>query len=99
MNNETLHFAQANPWSQDHLSLIFDKRVPAFVDNGPRDNGLGPWERRLHNYFQSEGQQLADALLAHLPGGLIDGLLVALLTNKATRLCVPVVGPKEGGAA
>ena len=94
MTNETLHFPRAEPWSQDHLSLIFDKRLPHMTG----DTGTAPlphWEGRMHSYYECEGEQLAQALLAHLPGGLIDGLVAALLKHKASLLAVAYIDPAD----
>lgn len=97
MTNETVHFAQAEPWSQDHLSLIFDKRLPSFImRSDSSQTPLHQWEGRAHSYYRAEGEQLAHALLAHLPGGLIDGLLLALFAHKASLFSVPFLDPAEG---
>ncbi len=97
MRNETLHFAQAEPWSQEHLSLIFDKRLPSFMNSGSAQAPIHRWEDRVQSYYRSEGEQLAQALLAHLPGGLIDGLLVALLTRKASLFSVAFADQAHDG--
>lgn len=39
--------------------------------------------------FEARGKLLANALLDHLPGGLIDALLCQLLKHKASLLVVP----------
>jgi len=38
--------------------------------------------------WQQEGQELSDALFDHLPGGLIDGLLAAMLKRRASLFVV-----------
>ena len=88
---ETLHFPRVEPWTQEHLTLIFDKRLPDHVAKGTLAD-----ERHVRDYYESEGREIANALLRHLPGGLIDGLLVALLDHKRSLFRVPHV--QEGGA-
>lgn len=82
MRKETLHFARGEPWSEHSLRLVFDKRLPAFLDGPPSRKTLEPWDKRVQTYYRSEGQLLAAPLLEHLPRGLVDGLLVALLQER-----------------
>ena len=101
--NETLHFPKAEPfgrgeWISDHLTLIFDKRLPEFIAGG-HDPNVSPAvaERSRLDYYQGQGRDLANALLRHLPGGVVDGLIVALLDHKRSQFCVPMLRPDEGG--
>lgn len=57
------------------LTLVFDQPLP--------DDITGPdWERRRLELYTTEGKALADALREHLPGGLFDALMVAMLEHK-----------------
>ena len=44
---------------------------------------------RTKQVFAAEGKRLSDALRAHLPGGVYDALLGAMLHEKATVFHVP----------
>jgi hypothetical protein len=75
---------------------IGDKHVPRLtitaVDEMPDHATLA--SARID--YQHEGQQIADALLDHLPGGVIDQLLARMLERRASLLritpCVTDVG-------
>lgn len=45
--------------------------------------------RQLH---QRQGLELADAILASLPGGTVDALLVELMRRRASLFSVPLGG-------
>ena len=44
----------------------------------------------IRQLFATEAETLADALLASLPGGTIDALLVELMRRKASLFAVPL---------
>jgi hypothetical protein len=81
---------------------IGDQHVPKLtivaVDEMPEHATLG--SARLD--YIHEGQTIADALLDHLSGGVIDQLLARLLERKASLLrvtaCVPDTIPRRESA-
>jgi hypothetical protein len=61
----------------ESLSLVFDVEMP--------DPPLGGDNYAIYReILKSEGEAICEALYAHLPGGVIDQLLVALLIRKAS---------------
>jgi hypothetical protein len=99
--NETLHFPKAEPFLNHtpagDLTLLFDQRLPDFtmVVDGNVSPAIA--EKSRLDYYKDHGREIANALLRHLPGGLVDGLLVALLDHKRSQFCVPMLSPDEGG--
>ena len=60
------------------------------VDEVLDRRGVHPRDyERIKQVFAEEGQRLSDALRAHLPGGVYDALLGAMLHEKATVFHVP----------
>jgi len=51
------------------------------------------WIELCHEFYAREGAAIGDLLIANLPGGTLDQLLVRLLENKASLLRVPIHGP------
>jgi len=49
---------------------------------------------RAHRIYEEQATRIGEALLAHLPGGTIDALLVVLLKHKASIFVVPYGGAR-----
>lgn len=47
--------------------------------------------------YEAEGRKLEEALLHHLPGGVYDRLLAAMLRRKASHFVVPIEKPASNG--
>ena len=47
--------------------------------------------------YEAEGRKLEEALLHHLPGGVYDRLLAAMLRRKASYFVVPLEKPPIDG--
>jgi len=100
--NETVHFPRAEPFVDSSppgsLTIVIDGQLPDFIRGG-HDPNVSPAiaERSRLDYYLGQGRELANALLRHLPGGLVDGLTVALLDHKRSQFCVPMLRPDEGG--
>lgn len=69
------------PGTVPPLQLVFDAEVPAFADD---DAGSCGGLRDAQRFYRAEGEKIAAAMLGSLPGGLVDGLLGALLEEKAS---------------
>lgn len=80
-----LHSFKASPIAPDRtvddLALLFDTAVP---DAKP-DEHFEAWYRET---YEREGDQVEAALFKHLPGGLYDQILRAMLARKASLLKV-----------
>ena len=98
---ETLHFPKAelfvNDVRSDDLTIIIDGQLPDFIRGG-YDPNVSPAvaERSRLDYYAGQANDLANALLRHLPGGLIDALLIALLDHRRSHFRVPLLR-KDGG--
>lgn len=67
------------------LRLTFEQAVPRLPSSADVD-GMTQHRR----FYADEGRRIVEAMLAALPGGLIDGILLALLDYKRNVFRVPV---------
>lgn len=65
----------------ESLRVTFDAELPG--------EGETPYVDFYRGLYAEEGRRIANALLASLPGGLVDGILLALLDHKRSILRVP----------
>jgi len=77
-----IHKAQG---SINDLSLKAEKELPIF-------NNIN----LSYQFFKNDAEDIFNALMACLPGGTIDQLLLLLLTYKASQFVVPY-GKFKGG--
>lgn len=68
------------------LRLSFLAEPPRYI--GPESE----WRPRLTEIYTTEGCRIERLLRDHLPGGLYDGILRAMLENSASVLRVPFGG-------
>lgn len=91
-----LEYTMLNTMRAKDISHILVLEVSENVDDimARRCTGLRDWDAQK-NVFAEEGKRLCDALRQHLPGGLFDALLGAMLYEKATVFHVPHVQEKS----
>ena len=68
----------------ESIKIIIDKETPEIK------KGISTKElyRLAHSHYEAQGEMLGEALLNSLPGGVIDELLIFLLTHKRSILKV-----------
>jgi hypothetical protein len=77
-----LHSAQAiGPEPIPVLRVMASTPAPNFKGEG--------WEQTAREFYQREGEQLAEAIFKHLPGGTVDQVIRALLLRRASLFVVP----------
>lgn len=50
---------------------------------------------KLRQLYETEGDRLAESMMRHLPGGLLDGLMCALMRRRSSLFVVPFVSAEE----
>ncbi len=68
------------------LNLTATKPTPDFESTHPG------WEKELREKWNGQAKIVFDALLASLPGGTFDALMVQMLDHKRALLQVPMFG-------
>ena len=58
---------------------------------------LGEKLSEVEERFEAEGRKLEKALYRHLPGGVYDKLLAAMLRRRASHFVIPFEKPPSNG--
>lgn len=65
------------------------------TETAPEIGPIISWEEAYRRFYYVQGVEIVRQLRASLPGGTIDGILLALLESKASLLRVPDPEPKK----
>ncbi len=86
-----VHKAQPLPGKpvEDVTIRIGPEPIPEDVRNMPHDEYL----RRSRERFREQGRAVVEALVAALPGGTLDAILLELLEHKASTYRVAITPP------